>query len=440
VAICEATISDFLLGKPSALRHRVEHALSAPGLRLCSHGSNDLFVKTELRGGPCKFKPRVINNVRPDWLIKVGPWLKPIDHHIRTFNAFGHAKHWTPNDQAKWIFNLSDASGYQPVYLDVKSCDLSISRLHFLVESMLFRAFGLPAHLILAINDSENTWVGQKRFCNYDCRFTVTGRVRQSGDPQTSICNNHIVIMAHAFVVCESYRLLHDLPRDWYKTDRRVQDCSFADIMNNGDDSVILSHLSPIDLTLYEGLGMQVESTGNEFCQSVMLELSDGPRMVRHPREVLSRVGYTVCTMPPGDCIARRRHAAEVAVGMSFFSSHVPIYWTLFSRMYYLADVTPDHFLSESYTIRCWLAAIGAMPEMQPLLEPTTADRFKFSDAFGISPSQQIELEELISKSDLYDMVDLPWLDVWFRNQWEGQDSGLHGNFPPCQDVHDDRV
>jgi hypothetical protein len=387
------------------------------------HGCNDIFVKVELRGGPCKYKPRIISNVNPSWVACVGPYLHLVDEHIRRVGAFGHAKYWTAVQQAEWIRTHAMLE-----FLDMKTCDLSLSELLFRAELLLWEAFGLPTEISRLILNSELKWKARKKFSDYRCAFRVHGRARQSGDPQTSCGNNHIVIMAHAFIAVFCHGLYNNLGNTWYMQDRRVMDLSFLDLMNNGDDAVLHSHLDGYDTRHYALLGMEVECTRGEFCQAKDLDLGDRITMVRHPREVLSRVGYSTAALPASNPIARRTYIAGVAVGMSYFCSRVPIYATLFRTIYNLAGVTPLTINSDSYTVRCWLEAVKATPCMQFLDEPTPLGRAEFARAFDIPPSLQVEVEQAIANlPSLYGFIDVPGLDGWFREQWEGQDSGVFG-------------
>jgi hypothetical protein len=423
----DCSIDEFVAGKPGKLKRRVFEALADRSRRDWRHGSNSTFVKVDMRGGPVKYKPRVISSVEPNWVALVGPWLHSIDCWIRDHPCFGHAKFLTPWQVAEWF----QARGYEPdnrqfSFFDFSGFDLHCTTVHFRFEAMFLRFFGVPLAVVDKLTSSELFWTGYRHTEEGFMMFRSEARCRQSGDPQTSCCNNAIAIMLHLFAVVETYRRLHDLPCDWYRRSSWLVNLQFVEMLNNGDDCVMYRPIASPDLGIYLQLGMELDTKHGEFCQCSPLISDSCCLMVRHPREFLTRIGFTTTNYPAGDCLLRRQHLHMISVANSQFCTGVPVHWAVVKAGLRLGasgrDLDLDLIKNSSWTLYTWLQNSGIRSvEPQP---PSMSSRLAYSAVFGISVCQQLELEEaILSLTSPFSKLALPWLDSYLQAEWGGQDA-----------------
>jgi hypothetical protein len=423
----DCSLEEFTEGKPAKLKRRIFEADAAEDKREWRHGSNSTFVKVECRGGEVKCKPRLISSVEPMWVANVGPWLHSIDVWIHENKCFGHAKFLTPWEVADWFCDRGyDVNHPLFHFYDFSGFDLHCSTLHFQFERLFLLSFGVPEAVVDEIYRSEIAWSGYRHTEEGFGSFSVRGRCRQSGDPQTSCCNNAIAIMLHLFAVVETYQRVRNLPGDWYKTSHLVQDLKFVELLNNGDDCVMYNPIIVPDLAIYGELGMQLEVKHGEFCQTAPLITSSLCIMVRHPREFLSRYGFTTTQYPPGDVLKRRQHLHMISVANSSFCTRVPIYWAVVKMGLRLGasgmELDPDLLRSSSWTLYQWV--VNSTAGFIVPAAPGMAERLAFADSFGISVDQQLEIEAVLDTLPTpYCRITLDWLDLWFQDQWGGQDA-----------------
>lgn len=401
-----APLSYCLQGKPASMKRRVL-AANERWLRHFAHGVDKLFVKRELRGGPCKFKPRVICSVDPIWTHALSPYLTPVDDWIHQNQVRGFGKWLTNFETAQWMAKHIEGVP-NVVSLDYSSFDLHFRSQHFALESILYEYFHFPAELVQRIFEEETSWGGRAGLTGPDLYFRVDGAVRQSGDNQTSLGNNFVAIATTFYVLAESYRAHCHADRSIYK-----QDLSWLldDMIGNGDDQIFVDHYC-CNFDLYKSVGFDIELGDGSFCQSKLLHTDNICVMVRDPRQVLTRCAFT--SNSRFNFRKHKEYMLMVAIANSYFVDRVPIYQALYSRIYELtkdAKFTKFDFAClESYTLQTWTRNMHAVHRMQNLHNPSSAERIQFCQMFGISPDKQIDLEQRIGRMELVDDIVVDWL------------------------------
>lgn len=401
---------DYLASRTRLVASKLEAAHSDLRQVYGYHPTDKIFGKTESRGGKWKLKPRAICDVSALWVDQVGNDLYTIDLAQR--GSRYHGRWATSAKVADWIYR-QEVMGRFLLFVDFKTFDLSLSKLLLLAERDLYQWFGLDPAIIRMISNATLRWKGKCLCGTLLARFLCAGRCRQTGDIQTSMCNNHLAVFAILWAYCRLVTHGSKCIEDW---EAALAD---MDLLQCGDDSVLASRVAITATELNTELvhlGMQVEDTDGEFCQSKMLPTGTGAIMVRHPREFLPRFG--VSTRRFADS---RAHLRDVSVGWSYLVDGVPMYWALVKRCLDLTSgVAGDGQELESWTARNWLLAAGVVqPRAQPLHPPTARTRSEFMWAFGISISQQLEFEKFVSTMPMDGTIELQWLDAYLREQAE---------------------
>lgn len=408
------TVSEYLKHKPASVRLRIRDAdLMINRQSLPRHkASSTLFVKSELRSACPKPKPRVINNVESQSPLILGLWFARIAQYIKTNKVFGYGYFYKPEELNDWF---QDITGL--VYRDFGTFDLSLVTVFFRAESALFRHFGMPTAMINHIYQNSIKWSSCTRHrddCNF--AFTVKGRCRQSGDAHTSLCNNHLAIMAHLFAFAIHVGERRCLPRLWYKTDSHFCTLDWLRMLNNGDDNVCASRWPQPPPEIYPRFGLNI-SVESSYCK--MTPVYDGKmvRLIRDPADFLVRFSFSRHFFPS------RLHCLAALHGNCICFSHFvdkqPLSWALVRGCFRLCNAVKPSFSSvSSHTLMQLFENMGKNAlSLKSLHPPTPLMRENFEVAFGLSVRAQCVFEQwALDISSLDDEYSEPEFDTWLRD------------------------
>jgi len=401
------TYEDWLKTRRSSVKKRVAFARREACYRPHDH-TNGAFVKCETRAScPAENKSRIVSDVDPARTDRCGRFFYTVSKFIRMFRTWGFAYYLSYSETRD---ALAEHAGLWSFY-DFSTFDLSLSRIAFDIERLLWKQFHFPESVISSIYHEETHWQARTR-CNpgeFPFAFSVKGRCRQSGDPQTSIANNFLGVCAHSFVYVESYRRSHNLRSDWYKSVPWVRDLQWMSLLENGDDSAIIWHHDPPDMSIYSEIGLKIKHS-SAFCKMHLLKV--GPTkytLVRELGEFLIRFGFSTKNVPDRLC---REHLKGIAIGYSYITSGVPMCSALVSAVWRLSRSSPKFDLASM----SGHSLIGFVPVLNPGFQEqqpvTDAARLSFFDLFGICPIRQLEFEEVCQGlSDPYCIISIPWLN-----------------------------
>lgn len=163
----------------------------------------------------------------------------------------------------------------------------------------------------------------------------------------------------------------------------------------DGDDWVVVHKGEPPEVD-WAAFGQETKvSYELEFCQSKIVHTQEGPRMVRAPERLLSRVGWTTknSDIPMLERVAKSVGMCEVALNRG-----VPIGQALGMR---LTELGAGKFCLVD---RYFTAKLERAWEPIPVLEATRESYFL---AFGVTPQEQVALERKIAETGLWGASDL---------------------------------
>lgn len=371
-----------------------------------AHCTLKAFVKFEKQD--LSKAPRVINPRAPEYNLELGRFLKfaEKEYFLAIQRTFGHPvviKGYDHFEGAR-IFASHWHEFAEPVAvgLDAKKFDMHVSPAALTYEHAFYvcaYARCTPqqacAKLLSPTKGDSGTvqrlcYLLMKQVCNRGKARFPDGRIkfsmrgtRSSGDLNTSLGN--------CLIMCS---LVHS-----YASRQRVK----IRLANNGDDCVVFLERSclarfvagiPQFFNTF-GFRMTVEPPVSileraEFCQSHALYDGRAWRFVRHPRVVIQKAA--MCLIP----IKTRRDIRKwmMAVGLceGFIYDGVPVLssWArAYRRSGVYASLKFQAFVFKN-TSRGY--AVGNTPQQLPVLD---AARVSFFKAFGITPEEQIALEQL---------------------------------------------
>lgn len=226
-------------------------------------------------------------------------------------------------------------------------------------------------------------------------RYAVKG-TRMSGDRNTGLGN----CLVNLGLSAQAMRLMGI--KKWH-------------VVVDGDDCVLVleeNDVGKIDYDVYRRFGFvvkleelaSVDRPHVEFCQSRLLNLSDGPRYVRNPAKVLAGMGVTGRPMTSNEWI-RRIHT--VSTLENILNNGVPVLGPFAKALLGRTELLMGsikrgqrlrrewaHEIEDSGAYQ-WLSGSGRRLCSKPL-EITGAARYDFQIAFGLNEVQQRYLEAVL--------------------------------------------
>jgi hypothetical protein len=272
----------------------------------------------------------------------------------------------------------------------------------------------LEGHLTGDLNSARALYKTDRRWKSYNrnrsLRFSVEG-VRASGSPQTSVSNNLYSILCHLFLL-----VLRNPGSRW---DR-------LPLINNGDDAVVDGYglLLP-SADDYTALGLSFcWQSGTEFCRCIFI--SNLGMYVRHPKELLARIGFNATVRLTTTYPYRLTLAKNIALAYLQYNLNVPIYTALFvSWVNIIVKIQQDQnipdvavVLEGEYFFEMCLKEHLNVGLLAFTSQPTLAVRIEFANTFEIPVSTQFRLERmLMDNTDLYAFFDDPFVNRYLTER-----------------------
>lgn len=349
-----------------------------------------MFVKLE-KVNPTK-APRCIQPRKPIYNLALGMYLKPIEHRIyrkiqkvfrsetptvfKGLNVEGMASAM----RGKWErFSQPAAVGLDAVKFDMHVSSSMLKWEHSIYVAM----FGGDKHLAKLLSWQVKN-IGKGFSYDGKLNYKVLGR-RFSGDMNTAM-GNCLIMCALIY----SWALKKNID---------------IELANNGDDCVVI--MEKVDLARWEkglqefflemGFRMTVESPVYEFeeiefCQMHPLKVGDGYRMVRNFGT--AREKDSMCLLQLRCESDWRKWMGAVGECGLALCSGVPVFQEYYLHM---GRNGLKSKMNEAVSMQSGMQnmAIGLESKYEPV-EDTS--RFSFYKAFGVTPDEQVALEEYYSK------------------------------------------
>lgn len=336
--------------------------------------------------------PRIIQPRHPRYHLELARYLKPIEHDIYLaiddlFNDKVVAKGKNAVERGRMLKSAWDKFK-DPVAIaaDAKRFDQHVSDPMLAWEHSIYKQIFKSKHLHTLLS-----WQRDNRgFCNTNdgtIVYTIKG-CRMSGDINTALGN--VIIMCGMF-----YSYLQNKP--------------YSRFINDGDDCVLLVERDTLDqfddlVDYFEELGFTMELDEPvdmlehvDFCQCRPVQFKEGYRMIRNFEPCLTKDLHTTKSIDSPRAMMTQLKSISMC-GLSI-ASDCPVYGSFYSRMLRENDEGKVDANPEKDG-KFWLSQ--RMPKLTTQVLPVT--RSSFAIAFGISPKEQLALEEV------YSQVEYPYV------------------------------
>lgn len=401
-------------------RRRVVYAAAAESLLgkgiLKQDAESRSFVKAEK---VCTVKldpvPRIIQPRSPRYNVEVGRYLRPLEHTIyaaiaQVFGSTTVFKGLNAEQQGRKLKEKWDRF-YSPVAIgiDASRFDQHISDVALEWEHSIYNSHFHDPYLRMLLRWQVNN-VGRCFTPEGSIKYRVKG-CRFSGDMNTALGN--------CLIMCALvYSYLHHVGVDTFE------------FVNNGDDGVIIIERADLNRVLgaFEawflemGFTMKIETPVTvfeqiEFCQTRPVLGPHGYVLVRNPRVALSKDFVYL-----NDLDTPRKQRAYLNVigegGLSL-TSGIPVFQNMYRRLI-VSDVDVSirkHYLEHVRDTGFHRLGVGMIGGFMPV---SPATRYSFWLAFGVTPDEQVILEEFYDGASVgftapIQVVDVdvnPWMPV----------------------------
>lgn len=386
-------------------RKRMLYERAVASLRFQAISHRDAFVNTFVKAEKVNFSakpdpaPRVIQPRSPRYNVCVGRYLKPFEKNMfagfeRTFGYKVVCKGLNASGTAEQL--REDWDAYRnpvAIGLDASRFDQHVSREALEYEhgfyNAIFQSEELAKLLSWQLCNKGTGFVEGKKV-----KYTVDG-CRMSGDINTSMGN--CIIMSS--IVLQYFKEVGVNAR----------------LANNGDDCVVICEKG--DLAKFVGIDGWFKDFGFvltreepvyefekiEFCQTQPVWTNDGWRMVRNPftatsKDVVSLLSWNT------EVEFNRWRGAISSCGLSL-TGGVPYWQSFYQRLGGVHDQRSlDHVMDSG------MGYMSAGMKVSSIITPES--RYSFWRAFGITPDEQISLEQLVVSVNYGDGTPLTFGDV----------------------------
>jgi len=372
-------------------RRRINYEIAANSLARVPLGPIDSTIRAFIKAEKYNFTvksnpaPRIIQPRDPRYIVESGRYIKPIEKKIykqidTLFRSKAIFKGLNAEQRGYYMFNhWNHFRNPVAVGLDAKRFDQHVSRPALEWEHTIYKTyyprdkyFKQLMHWQLANRGTAH--------CNEGSVTYTTDGCRMSGDSNTAL-GNCLLMSSMVYSYAE-----------WLNIEIRLA--------NDGDDCVIImeeenlhAFNQGIDAYFLElGFEMTVEPPVRvleeiEFCQCH--PVFDGQKyiMVRDPRVAISK--DTVAIKPLDNPKVMARWAAAVGEGGMHLTGGIPVWQDFYS--YYVRVANGAKPLNDP-TMETGTARM-ARGMYRKYQQPSTSARLSFYLAFGISPHDQIVLE-----------------------------------------------
>lgn len=387
---------DLFIGSYEGRKQRVyKSALSSLKTKPFTH--KDAYVAWFLKMEKVQIKenkdtvPRGISPRHPRYHVSLGPYIKPMEKVIyKTINEiFGGVtvfKGLNASQRGRELHNIwKSFKNPLAIPIDAKRFDQHVSIDMLRWEHSIYQMFNNSKHLgyLLSLQLRNKFFVNLK---GHSFKFRTTGK-RCSGDMNTSLGN--VLIMCGMMYSYLSSRVKH------------------FRIADDGDDCIIFIEKRDVDKIsdLYTSIlefGFQLEIEAHvdqfekiEFCQAQPVFINGEWLMVRKPLNAMAKDSMSVNHF---DIRGFRRWMRQVAECGLSLSSSVPIMQTFYTKMYELGQGDALENKTGNLSGMEYLAkGMKHIPR-----QPTDEDRLSFWRSFGITPDQQVLIENYIHKLEVW--------------------------------------
>lgn len=330
--------------------------------------------------------PRLVQHREPEYCYELARFLKPVEHYVFGVKRGRFTNRpWVTKGMDSWqigkrIAQMDKWSDTVWVLLDHSRFDSSLSaEMRASIEWRFYKLF-YP-------NDSWLDYLVKQQRHNRGTtangiNYTVEGTM-MSGEYNTSLGDSLI-----------NFGFLYD----WMGPE--------ADIVCNGDDSIgamSYAHYKTLDHSYFDKVGLKtkikvVHSIHDvDYCQCKPVRVQGRWRMVRDPWRVLSRSSYTCKSL---DRKAWQSLAWAIGAGELSCNWGVPVL-----QAYALRIIECNPFCDLKWYKR-YMEENRRMDSLHLTGLPISHEsRLDFDLAFGISVQQQLELESIIEKAPLTELL-----------------------------------
>jgi len=336
------------------------------------------FVKPEKRYIGKASAPRMIQYRGPRYNLELLRYIKPIEkmlyairHPLSGLKVF--SKGMNNRAKAKAIVQKYERCGGHVISADFSAFDahvgLSILEEHKFYESLFPGDKRLQKLLSWQVDNVGWTRGGVK--------YSMKGR-RASGDANTAAGNCLLVLL-----------MMYSLPYDYLIDGDNV--LIFADSASAGAEvqQHVLQFGHELKVDMYQKL------SEIEYCQSKVVYVAGVATMVRNPFKVLSTtfVSHKHYHEPRGGA----RYTATVAQALMVINRGVPIIQAFAETERKAVRLMPAAL---EWELKIVEEISKAWQKIEP--EPVTMDtRLSFEEAYGLSPTEQVAIEEALTTSKL---------------------------------------
>jgi len=356
---------------------------------ICRRDSHiKLFLKAEKYNFTAKINPapRVIQPRGPRYVVESGRYVKPIEKKIygtinEMFGAITVFKGLNADLRGQTIHShWSKFTNPVALGLDAKRFDQHVSKAALEWEHSIYKLY-YPgdrhfANLLKWQLENKGT-----AYCNSGkVKYSVEG-CRMSGDVNTALGN--VLIMCSLI-----HTYLHSIGVNGL-------------LANDGDDCVVFMEREDLesfrgglhDFFIAHGFFMEMEEPvftleAIEFCQSYPIDVGGSYRMVRDPRVAISK--DCVALKPLDNPKIFKMWMAAVGQGGMSLTGGVPIWQDFYAK---LIEISEGAKALEDPTLNTGMKIMGR-GMYHTYVEPTDESRLSFYKAYGISPAEQLSMEE----------------------------------------------
>ena len=350
-----------------------------------------MFVKDDKENGAPEKAPRCIQYRNPRGALAMGQFTHAVEAEVyKAVDQFGtriFGKGLNLHDLADDL-NRKRKLFSNPVYLmlDASKFDSCVDVKMLKLMTWYYKT------LVKAQDKSYIQWLWSKTYVNkgftkHGVRYKTWG-TRMSGDMDTGLGNSLIMYAC----ICEFLK--------------QSQISKYA-MSVNGDDSVIVIeskdlHLAKAGMTIWRdfGFNMKFDFTTDfnqvEYCQSKPLLTDYGWVMARNPVRLLSRIGFNNTMIP------RRRvndYMYTLGLGEQAASYGVPIGWAIGAKL------SGYHGKVLALSRKKYLSYTKQRHWMKGYREPSMEVRHRYETVWGISVSEQLDIESFKFKDYNFDDV-----------------------------------
>lgn len=351
------------------------------------HAASICFVKMELVN-PDK-APRCIQPRKPEYNLALGRYIKAVEHPL--YKAISQVYGDGPTVMKG--FNVTEIGGIvrgkwrsfrRPVAvgLDAVKFDMHVSPQMLDWEHGVYKAIYRNDPMLRKLLRWQMHNKGYGFCADGKLKYSVTGK-RFSGDMNTGLGNCLIMCaMVHAYAESRSVHVK---------------------LVNNGDDCVVFMEeedlpkfLDGLDEWFLEmGFRMTAEPPVRElhlveFCQMHPIEIGSECRMVRNIPVAIRK--DTITTHPLHNTVHREKWCTAVGTGGLWLTGGVPVMQDFYQAYQRIGCMRASNMLDDpTFATGMRLMSRGMQSHYST---PTPWARVQVSEAWGISPDEQVALED----------------------------------------------